>query len=165
MGEGKRITASKILGRIECKNAKYAGPRRQRRCGAGTVGNNEDLIMKCPKCGKHLVCGCGACRKRRGDLENMIIVPDDNYIDGQKCPFCGFTASCDQWSDIEYDAKCESDRNARHNIADILQSWLDFEESKWKKEGKDMPEDGHLMAPPSWPTYSNIKNWIDVLRA
>lgn len=56
--------------------------------------------MRCPKCEKPVRCGCGACRKRNGDREGMMIWHEDGEV--EECPNCGFAAHADEWLDIEY---------------------------------------------------------------
>lgn len=57
--------------------------------------------VHCPKCGLYLACGCGSCRKRNGDKENMMIWHTDGEV--EECPSCGFAAHADGWLDIEYE--------------------------------------------------------------
>jgi hypothetical protein len=53
----------------------------------------------CPKCKQNLRCGCKACIKNNGKQDGQMIMKGDI----ESCPNCGFTLSCDQWMDIEYD--------------------------------------------------------------
>ena len=56
--------------------------------------------MKCPKCGYPQFCPCTACKTHLINTKWKPWVPTE---DGQaaECVECGFTASHDQWLEIE----------------------------------------------------------------
>lgn len=52
-----------------------------------------------------------------------------------------------------------------NEIANHLQFWLDYDCAIYEREGKPVPNDAVLMAPPEWPSHEVLRNWIKVLSA
>lgn len=59
----------------------------------------EKKVLRCPRCGYPIYCGCKACSPKRKHGELPMISRED--IDGEQCPICGFAQSMDGWLDIE----------------------------------------------------------------
>jgi hypothetical protein len=65
--------------------------------------------MPCPNCNTDLKCPCDACiayREKQDIPEPLteIWIPDTENLNGDfwiKCPVCGFTATSDDWEDLE----------------------------------------------------------------
>jgi len=59
--------------------------------------------MRCPKCGKELLCGCNSCYKRsikKVDRDNTLLVWKTD--ESQVCVSCGLHHHCDYWTTLEY---------------------------------------------------------------
>jgi len=65
------------------------------------------VVLTCPNCGYPQYCGCNACAPRipAGFNPQKVCSDGEGYI----CANCGFTASCDQWLDIEVQQVRERD--------------------------------------------------------
>jgi hypothetical protein len=48
-------------------------------------------------------------------------------------------------------------------IIRIIQSWLDWQESKYESEGVIVHDGTHVMGFPEYPTRGMLKNWISFL--
>lgn len=46
------------------------------------------------------------------------------------------------------------------HIADSLQTWID-----WEERNGPADEDKHIMSPPTWPTFGQVRLWVETLRA
>lgn len=49
-------------------------------------------------------------------------------------------------------------------IADIIQSWIDWDLNQRSKESLITDEGTHIMTVPNWPTHGQLTNWVKVLR-
>jgi hypothetical protein len=56
--------------------------------------------MKCPQCGKSLVCGCSACKVNFPATNGEVYL--EFLLDGEceKCTNCGYTLHADGWLDV-----------------------------------------------------------------
>lgn len=71
--------------------------------------------MKCPKCGKELLCGGQCCIDKNAqkiDHEHSLILwLSDGYL--QICANCGLCMHCDEWLNVE--AKQKNDIQQKSN--------------------------------------------------
>lgn len=49
-------------------------------------------------------------------------------------------------------------------IADVVQSWIDWDKKRRDEEGIQTTPETHIMNPPYWPTHGTLTNWVQVLR-
>jgi len=59
------------------------------------------IFMYCPKCEKEVHCGCGSCRKRRGDQPDQLVWWENGEV--EECPYCGYAMHADGWMDAEHE--------------------------------------------------------------
>lgn len=61
-------------------------------------------------------------------------------------------------------AREQSRESALQNIADEVQSWLDYQETEYARERIKVDGSTHVMCVPFWPTREQLQNWVKALR-